>query len=1347
VFAVIDRGESGQLTDEGGSAQRRCSRFAMRALRGHARRTRGRSAGVLGVLLAASLMAGAPALAADQRGHVFSFAFGAPGTGTGQFSHPAAIAVNNATGEVYVADRENNRVEQFKSTLGKEGEPVGAEYVGAFSVPHPEQVAVDNCMSGSNPCTEAEDPSVGDVYVAGAVKVKSKGLEQVDPLVYKFSAAGVPVGEPHKFKSGVAGIALDPSGTLFVRREGGIDRFSNALINAAEGSVPISSQAQPGFAVDSKDNFYAGAALNPEEASEDEALKNVLNQLAGEYSALHHGQHLPIVAKREAATGNVLVPALAYEPTTAVAVNLAEEPSNAVAELNDAYVVNVANVAGEQVSTVAAYAPEAEGGSVVDKHGKLLQRFGAPGLREGDGVAVDSRTGTVYVADAAANAVDVFALEPSGPPTVDGSSATAEGAAQVTTLNAQVNPAGADTHAYFEYGTASCAASPGTCTRTAVADVGTGFGDRLARVELQNLQPGSYHYRAVAENAAGTVDGAEQTFEIAALVSGLPDGRAWEMVSPASKDGAEPEPITLEGGSIQAAVNGRAITYVADGPMPAGTEPEGSRSFEPTQILSTRGPEGWNSQDITTANSTGAGPAVGESPEYQAFSANLAVALVAPFNSNLGPLAGPPLSPPLPGEEGKQETTIYLRGDAPLQPEPSPEAVEEHENYEKARENGKDKQPTPNAGFLPLVTQLNRPGPEFGVTPIERGLVFEAATPDLSHVVLTSNRHNTPANSAASGLYEWGGTEREKKLSFISELPAPEKTRVPAGEAALGSNPTGKEGQALDVRHAVSNDGSLVFWTWSPKGFAHLYVRDTVHESTVQIDKVNPGAQPEELEKPPAPGPVFQTASANGSKVFFTDVQRLTAESKAVEGSPDLYVFELNPPPGQLPLKDLTAQEGAGVLVEKLGGGVLGASDDGSYVYFVADGALAPNATPGHCVRVDQPVPAGTTCNLYVRHYDAKALDWEPAKLIAVLSAADRPDWGKVEGRLPYVTSRVSPKGLYLAFMSERSLTGYNNEDVSSKSKGERLDEEVYLYNAVTGHVVCASCNPSGARPRGVFDAGGTAGGTGEGLGLVVDRRENWVSKPGHGTVDGWLGASVPGWTPINVSKASYQSRYLSDEGRLFFDSADPLVALATPTRTETVGGEQLAVGVENVYEYQRGGLGGCAQEGGCIGLISSGTSQHESAFLDASETGNDVFFLTAAPLAAQDLDTNYDVYDAHVCEVSAPCPPPPPPPGKGCQGEECQGAFTAGPSFPAPASATSSGPGNVGAQAQVLGSTQLVPKPKPKPLTRAQKFARALKACRKDKQKSKRLACERLARKRYGPITHKSTKNAGKGK
>jgi hypothetical protein len=54
---------------------------------------------------------------------------------------------------------------------------------------------------------------------------------------------------------------------------------------------------------------------------------------------------------------------------------------------------------------------------------------------------------------------------------------------------------------------------------------------------------------------------------------------------------------------------------------------------------------------------------------------------------------------------------------------------------------------------------------------------------------------------------------------------------------------------------------------------------------------------------------------------------------------------------------------------------------------------------------------------------------------------------------------------------------------------------------------------------------------------------------------------------------------------------------------------------------------------------------------------------------------------------------------------------------------------------------------PKMKSLTRAQKLAVALKACRKDKSKAKRASCEKQARKKYGPSVKKKGKAHAKRK
>jgi hypothetical protein len=125
--------------------------------------------------------------------------------------------------------------------------------------------------------------------------------------------------------------------------------------------------------------------------------------------------------------------------------------------------------------------------------------------------------------------------------------------------------------------------------------------------------------------------------------------------------------------------------------------------------------------------------------------------------------------------------------------------------------------------------------------------------------------------------------------------------------------------------------------------------------------------------------------------------------------------------------------------------------------------------------------------------------------------------------------------------------------------------------------------------------------------------------------------------------------------------------------------------------------------------------------FFDASETGDDVFFLTSDRLVPLDTDTGLDVYDARV-GGGFPAEPLSGPPV--CEGDACQGAPPAPPVFGTPGSATFEGPGNL----------TPVPPVKPKPvLTRAQMLAKALKACHAKHNKRKRLACEKQAHKKYG--------------
>ena len=225
----------------------------------------------------------------------------------------------------------------------------------------------------------------------------------------------------------------------------------------------------------------------------------------------------------------------------------------------------------------------------------------------------------------------------------------------------------------------------------------------------------------------------------------------------------------------------------------------------------------------------------------------------------------------------------------------------------------------------------------------------------------------------------------------------------------------------------------------------------------------------------------------------------------------------------------------------------------------------------------------------------------------------------------------------------------------------------------------------------------------GEFPGLLVDRLRLWSKR--------WLAASIPGWTRIDNRHALHQARYLSDEGRLLFNSPVGLVA-----------GD--GNGTQDVYEYEPQGIGSCPSAQGCVNLISSGSSSEESALMDASENGGDIFFLTAAQLSLADKDSAFDVYDAHVC-IEGGCPPAAVGSTPPCiSADACRPAATPQPGvFSAPASATFAGAGN---------PTPPPFKPNAKP-TRAQQLTKALKACRKKHSHPKRLSCERQARKRYG--------------
>ena len=815
-------------------------------------------------------------------------------------------------------------------------------------------------------------------------------------------------------------------------------------------------------------------------------------------------------------------------------------------------------------------------------------------------------------------------------------------------LEAELQSFGLPTTYHFQYGTTS---SYGQSAPVPDGSVGPAFAGALPGLLIQGLTAATtYHYRLVAHNSLGTTEGPDMTFVTqGGELNGLLDGRMWELVSPANKHGSSLEAITEEGGLIQAAEDGSGLAYIAKGPIQ--TEVEGNRSISTTQLLAKRKNGVWATRDITTPNENPAGILLGDLSEYKIFSNDLSAGFVEPAGgTRLAPQA--------------TEPTPYLRESA-------------------------------SGAYVPLIYPGNAPGAKWGGTETNSeefagGAKFVTATPDGKHAILQSPP--LMPGLPESELYDWtGGT-----LTPVSEIPPPSATLCGGTGPACVPAPEGADlgNHNEQVRGAISSDGNRVIFNGGGNGEEGAqYVRDLARGETVQIDVPQEGATGSSGRA------VFQLASSDGHRIFFTDQARLTTNAKSEERSPDLYMCTIEVVGGHLScaLKDLTVDPNPGEAAN-VQGAVIGSDAAGGLVYFVANGALVPRAAHGDCEGGGQPqeASAAASCNLYV--YDAAS---EQVRLVAVLSNRDSNDWGSFNAGkdLGALTSRVSPNGRFLAFMSRRSLTGFDNRDART---GEPA-EEVFLYDeSGAGTLRCVSCAATGARPVGVFDKG-------EFPGLLVDRPQLWGQQS--------LAGSIPGGARINKAQAPYQSRYLSDEGRLFFNSPVGLV----PSDSN---------GKEDVYEFEPAGVGGCpiTQTNGCQALISSGTSAEESAFLDASATGEDVFFLTSAKLVGADTDTALDVYDAHVCTTALPCPsgvvsvPP------ACTtADSCRAAPAPQPTiFGAPASATFTGAGNV---------TPPPLKPAVKPLTRAQKLARALKVCRTKHDRHKRSVCEKQARHAYGPV------------
>ncbi len=294
-------------------------------------------------------------------------------------------------------------------------------------------------------------------------------------------------------------------------------------------------------------------------------------------------------------------------------------------------------------------------------------------------------------------------------------------------------------------------------------------------------------------------------------------------------------------------------------------------------------------------------------------------------------------------------------------------------------------------------------------------------------------------------------------------------------------------------------------------------------------------------------------------------------------------------------------------------GGVLGVSDDGTYVYFSSSHRLLTGQTIGL---------GGVRRIVYVWHDDTLRV------IGAARETSGDPFWGE-----PVASqgneARVVPSGKHLLFTSRNSepadLTGYDSraENIGNFEKcfddnGGGRCAEVYLYSYETDTLTCVSCNPTGALP---------------------------------------LSNSEFERTRADITAAAGPTNYLNhpitnDGSTVFFTSGDSLVAQDTN-------------GFDDVYQYDTAS--------GALHLVSTGQCACNSVFVDATPDGSDVFFTTRQRLVRIDVDTNADLYDARIGGGIAAQNAPPP---AQCQGDACQ-APPSPPNDPTPASSSFQGAGN----------------------------------------------------------------------
>ena len=1156
------------------------------------------------------------------------------GSGGGQCKIPRGVASDPGSGNVYVADQDNNRINEFTAWgvfVRTWGWDVVESGPGDDTVAPEDQFEVcvpengDSCKAGVggggrgqlvNPEGLVLD-SNGDLYVAEG-NFSSRRVLKFDPSAGSSEEVQFVLmfgGKVNKTKVDEAApeaqqnlCPVAPGDICQAATEGtGQGQFGPFVLGSFVAVDPGLSPSEDTIYVGDKERiqvFEPDGTYVKSISIPGEIVQSLAVDPAGDLYLSYSNQ-----GKTNLALAKPNVHKLSPSGASLCTIEAENPTAIATDTSGNVYVVDSSSSGNERLTEVRQF-----GSSCVDKlepfgMGEVgvpelkKQAAGVTGISTSDACKVKGIA--VYVSNPLSNNSFVKAYgnhpdpkvcpPPKVPPDIDAQYASSVGTDHAV-VQAQINPHFwlETTTYYVEYGTAPCAES--ACVQQPPAPgaplKGSDSGEDVTSggVVLSGLQPDTtYHYRFVSESeGGGPVVGEEATFTTFPLPlepktdcpnqifrggasARLPDCRAHEMVSPVDKNNgdialfsrvlAPPYLAGLEQGSL----DGNKLAYSSSTAFGDAV----SAPWTSQYIASREEGAGWSTHAISPPREAQSitNSALRLDVEYKAFSGDLCSGWLIHDTD-----------PPLAADAVPGFQNLYRRDNCGA-----------------------------GADSYEAITTVEPPSMSAG----EYRPEFQGFSADGVHALFVA-RDKLSADAAsisAPQLYEFTGGEAPR---YVCVLPSGEASgqKCAAGTpvANFHEHPDGRENT---VARAVSEDGSLVFWSRpiNPNGVGRgpLYVRKNPDREPTESGECSE-AEPENactVLIADSPEGQFWTASPDGSKAIYT-------VGEAEKGTAVLFEFDVE--------KEKSTPIAEGAM------GVAGASEDASRIYFASTKALDGGADEG------KP-------NLYL--YQAGEEEGEGViTFIATLTSADvslTSTLAAVAADPMRRTSRVTPDGQHLAFPSTASLTGYDNTDAI---ESEQADSEVYLYDAQADQLACVSCNPSGARPKG---------------------RDVEISGVPQGF---WAAAQIPGW-----QSQFYAPRALSEDGsQLLFESFEALVPRDTNGR-------------QDVYEWERAGSAGecvkagaelfVASAGGCLSLISSGESPTDSEFVDASPDGRDVFFKTASSLLPQDPGL-IDIYDAR----EGGGLPVPPPPARPCEGEACQSP-PAPPEAPTTASSNYEGPGN----------------------------------------------------------------------